>query len=59
MGQNCIEDTGLASATRSIFWRKGKRIGKNVKFIVNEDFYGDRYTFEKRSLSGRNGYEIY
>ena len=33
------EDTGLASATRSIFWRKGKRIGKNVKFIVNEDSF--------------------
>ena len=31
------EDTGLASATRSKFWRKGKRIGKIVKFIINED----------------------
>ncbi len=31
------EDTGLACATRSKFWRKGKRIGKNVHFIVNKD----------------------
>ncbi len=31
------EDTGLACATRSHFWRKGKRIGKEVEFIVNED----------------------
>ena len=31
------EDTGLASATKAKFWRKGKRIGKNVKFIINND----------------------
>lgn len=31
------EDTGLACATRSKFWRKGKRIGKKVKLIINED----------------------
>ncbi len=31
------EDTGLACATRSKFWRKGKRIGKKVHFIVNTD----------------------
>ena len=31
------EDTGLASATRAKFWRKGKRIGSKVKFIINED----------------------
>ena len=31
------EDTGLACATRSNFWRKGKRIGRKVKFIINED----------------------
>jgi len=31
------EDTGLACATRAKFWRKGKRIGKNVKFIINND----------------------
>ena len=31
------EDTGVTSATRSKFWRKGKRIGKKVHFIVNKD----------------------
>ena len=31
------EDTGLACATRSKFWRKGKRIGKKVYLIINED----------------------
>tara|TARA_Y100000590_G_C15677174_1_gene998495 strand:- start:832 stop:1560 length:729 start_codon:yes stop_codon:yes gene_type:complete len=28
------EETGLACATRAELWRKGKRIGKKVKFIV-------------------------
>lgn len=31
------EDTGLALASRSKFWRNGKRIGKKVHFIVNSD----------------------
>jgi CMP-N,N'-diacetyllegionaminic acid synthase len=31
------EDTGLASASRASLWRKGKRIGKRVYFIVNDD----------------------
>ncbi len=31
------EETGLACATRSKFWRKGKRIGKKVKLIVRND----------------------
>ncbi len=31
------EDTGLTCATRASFWRKGKRIGNNVKFIINKD----------------------
>ena len=31
------EDTGLASATRAKFWRKGKRIGKKVSFIINDE----------------------
>lgn len=31
------EDTGLASATLAKFWKNGKRIGKKVKIIVNED----------------------
>ena len=36
------EDTGLACASRAFLWRKGKRIGKKVKIIINEDsFYRD------------------
>jgi CMP-N-acetylneuraminic acid synthetase len=31
------EDTGLTLASRSFLWRNGKRIGKNVKFIINTD----------------------
>ena len=31
------EDTGLTCATRAKFWRKGKRIGKKVHFIINRD----------------------
>ena len=31
------EDTGITCATRAKFWRKGKRIGNNVKFIINKD----------------------
>ena len=31
------EDTGITCATRARFWRKGKRIGNNVKFIINKD----------------------
>ena len=33
------EDTSLACATRSKFWRKEKRIGKNVELIINEDSF--------------------
>ena len=31
------EDTGLACAARSYLWRSGKRIGKKVELIINED----------------------
>ena len=31
------EQTGIICATRSNFWRKGKRIGKKNHFIINED----------------------
>ena len=31
------EDTGLACASRSHLWRSGKRIGKKVELIINED----------------------
>ena len=30
------EETGLACATRARFWRKGKRIGKKVKFVISD-----------------------
>jgi len=30
------EDTGLACASRSFLWRKSKRIGNNVKMIIND-----------------------
>ena len=33
------EDTGLACASRAFLWRKGKRIGKRVKIIINEDSF--------------------
>ncbi len=32
------EDTGLACASRSYLWRSGKRIGDNVKIIINDNF---------------------
>ena len=44
------EDTGLASATRSSFWRKGKRIGRKVKFIVNTDSFTGIDIHNKRDL---------
>ena len=31
------EDTGLVCASRANLWRKGKRIGDNVKIIVNDN----------------------
>ena len=33
------EDTGLTCATRAHLWRKGKRIGSNVEFIINHDSF--------------------
>ena len=44
------EDTGLASATRSKFWRKGKRIGKIVNLIVNTDSFTGIDIHNKRDL---------
>ena len=44
------EDTGLASATRSKFWRLGKRIGKKVKFIINEDTFTGIDIHSKKDL---------
>ena len=34
-----LEQTSLACATRAVFWRKEKRIGKKVKLIINEDSF--------------------
>ena len=31
------EDTALTCVSRSYLWRKGKRIGDNVKIIENDD----------------------
>ena len=35
------EDTGIASATRSNFWRNEKESGKKIKLIVNHDPFTD------------------
>lgn len=35
------EDTGLVCATKAKFWRKGKRIGKKVKFIIHDYNFSD------------------
>ncbi len=48
------EDTGLASATRAHFWRKGKRIGKKVKLIVNEDSFTGIDIHDQRDLELAN-----
>lgn len=44
------EDTGLASATRATFWRRGKRIGKKVKFIINTDSFTGIDIHDKKDL---------
>ena len=44
------EDTGLASATLSKFWRNGKRIGKKVKLIINEDPFSGIDIHSKKDL---------
>ena len=44
------EDTGLASASRSHLWRRGKRIGKKVKLIVNEDSFTGIDIHDQRDL---------
>lgn len=35
------EDTALVCATRSKFWRKGKRIGKKIKFFPHDDSFAE------------------
>ena len=46
------EETGLACATKAKFWRKGKRIGKSVKFIVSD------HSFTGFDLNDFGDYEI-
>ena len=33
------EDTGLACASRAYLWRKGRRIGDNVKILINDESF--------------------
>ena len=44
------EDTGLVCATKSKFWRKGKRIGKKVKFIIHDYNFSDIDMHSKEDL---------
>jgi CMP-N,N'-diacetyllegionaminic acid synthase len=44
------EDTGLALASRAYLWRKGRRIGKKVKLIVNEDSFTGIDIHDKKDL---------
>ena len=44
------EDTGLASASRAVLWRKGKRIGKKVKLIINDDSFTGIDIHNKKDL---------
>lgn len=47
------EDTGIACASRSTFWRAGRRIGDNVKIFINEDPFShvDVHTIEDLQLA--------
>ena len=44
------EDTGLVCATRAKFWRKGERIGKNVKFILHNYNFSEIDIHSKEDL---------
>lgn len=46
------EETGLACATRANFWRKGKRIGSKVKFIISD------HSFTGFDVNDYDDYEI-
>lgn len=48
------EDTGLASASRAGLWRQGKRIGKKVKLIVNDDSFTGIDIHDKKDLELAN-----
>jgi len=47
------EDTGLACASRSELWRKGRRIGDKVKIFTNDDAFThiDIHTIEDLKLA--------
>ena len=44
------EDTGLVCATRAKFWRKGKRVGKNIKFIFHNYNFSEIDIHSKEDL---------
>lgn len=44
------EDTSLVCATRAKFWRKGKRIGQNVKFIIHNYNFSEIDIHSKEDL---------
>tara|TARA_A100001011_G_scaffold28453_1_gene27648 strand:- start:405 stop:686 length:282 start_codon:yes stop_codon:yes gene_type:complete len=44
------EDTGIALASRSSIWRKGKRIGKKVKLIQNDFPFSEVDIHDKNDL---------
>ena len=44
------EDTGLVCATKAKFWRKGKRIGKNVKFVIHDYNFSEIDIHSKEDL---------
>ena len=44
------EDTGLVCATRAKFWRKGKRVGKNIKFIFHNFNFSEIDIHSKEDL---------
>ena len=46
------EDTGLACASRTSLWRKGRRIGDRVEIITNNESYSsiDIHDFDDLKL---------
>ena len=44
------EDTGLVCATRAKFWRKGKRVGNNIKFIFHNYNFSEIDIHSKEDL---------
>ena len=44
------EDTGLVCATKAKFWRKGKRVGEKVKFIIHDYNFSEIDIHSKEDL---------